>query len=90
MQALKLPMEDFEDALQAAAAQACGADYIITRNGRDFTKAPAVCAQVLFSLTRTMTPNWGMVRMRIGRYYGPLYLQPELFERVFKRKFGPQ
>ena len=40
MQALKFPMADFEDALQAAAAQACGADYIITRNGRDFAKAP--------------------------------------------------
>ena len=40
VQALKLPMADFEDALQAAAAQACGADYIITRNGRDFAKAP--------------------------------------------------
>lgn len=40
VQALKLPMADFEDALQATAAQACRADYIITRNGRDFAKAP--------------------------------------------------
>ena len=38
--ALQLPMPDFEDALQAAAAQACGSDYIITRNGRDFVEAP--------------------------------------------------
>lgn len=39
-QALQLPMADFEDALQVSAAQACGADYIITRNGRDFVKSP--------------------------------------------------
>jgi hypothetical protein len=40
VQALQLPMSDFEDALQAAAATACGASYIITRNGRDFGGAP--------------------------------------------------
>ena len=40
LQALQLPMADFEDALQVSAAQACGADYIITRNGRDFVKSP--------------------------------------------------
>jgi hypothetical protein len=33
-------MSDFEDALQVSAAQACGADYIITRNGRDFVQSP--------------------------------------------------
>ena len=38
--ALQLPMADFEDALQVAAAQACGANYIITRNVRDFGKSP--------------------------------------------------
>lgn len=40
VQALLLPMSDFEDALQVSAAQACRADYIITRNGRDFTQSP--------------------------------------------------
>jgi hypothetical protein len=40
VQALRLPMSDFEDALQVSAAQACGADYIITRNGRDFVQSP--------------------------------------------------
>jgi len=40
LQALQLPMADFEDALQVSAAQACSADYIITRNGRDFLKSP--------------------------------------------------
>jgi hypothetical protein len=40
VQALQLQMSDFEDALQVSAAQACGADYIITRNGRDFVQSP--------------------------------------------------
>lgn len=42
MHALSLPMADFEDALQVAAAQSCGANYIITRNVRDFGKSPIV------------------------------------------------
>ena len=35
-----LPMTDFEDALQVAAARACGARYIVTRNVRDFAGSP--------------------------------------------------
>jgi hypothetical protein len=38
--ALDLDMADFEDALQVAAALACGARYVITRNVRDFGRAP--------------------------------------------------
>ena len=38
--ALGLPMADFEDALQAAAARACGARSIVTRNVRDFARSP--------------------------------------------------
>jgi len=35
---------DFEDALQAASAESCGADWIVTRNTADFPKSrvPAV------------------------------------------------
>ncbi|MDE2147704.1 MAG: PIN domain-containing protein [Burkholderiales bacterium] len=40
LQALDWPMADFEDALQAAAAVACGAQFIITRNLRDFKGSP--------------------------------------------------
>ncbi|MBK6850495.1 MAG: PIN domain-containing protein [Burkholderiales bacterium] len=40
LQALDWPMPDFEDALQAAAAVACGAQFIITRNVRDFSGSP--------------------------------------------------
>ena len=40
MAALDLPMGDFEDALQVTAAMACGAQFVITRNVRDFKAAP--------------------------------------------------
>lgn len=35
-----LPMADFEDAVQAAAAAAAGLDAVVTRNTRDYTGAP--------------------------------------------------
>ena len=38
--ACQLPMKDFEDAMQVAAATACGADVIATRNIRDYARAP--------------------------------------------------
>ena len=38
--AVGLPMADFEDALQVAAASACGARSIVTRNVRDFARSP--------------------------------------------------
>lgn len=49
--ALNLPMADFEDALQVAAAQACGARSIVTRNTRDFAHSPipAVTPEVAFA-----------------------------------------
>lgn len=37
--ALGWDMPDFEDALQVAAALACEASYVITRNTRDFSNA---------------------------------------------------
>lgn len=40
LQALQLTMTDFEDALQASAALACGANFIITRNVGDFAASP--------------------------------------------------
>lgn len=39
-QAARLEMKDFEDAMQVAAADACGAEVIATRNIRDYAKAP--------------------------------------------------
>ena len=38
--AADLPMADFEDAMQVAAARAGGARHIITRNVSDFTRSP--------------------------------------------------
>lgn len=38
--AASLPMKDFEDALQVAAARACGAAMIVTRNLKDYKKSP--------------------------------------------------
>jgi predicted nucleic acid-binding protein len=39
-QAGHLNLRDFEDAMQVAAAMACGADLIATRNHRDYAGAP--------------------------------------------------
>ena len=38
--ALSLPMTDFEDAMQVAAAQAAGAEHIVTRDIGDFINSP--------------------------------------------------
>ena len=38
--AAALPMADFEDAMQVAAARACGAHHIITRNVKDYERSP--------------------------------------------------
>jgi predicted nucleic acid-binding protein len=38
--ALKLTMSDYEDAMQAAAAESDRADFIITRNVKDFKNSP--------------------------------------------------
>ena len=35
-----LPMADFEDAMQVAAARSCGARFIVTRNIRDYERSP--------------------------------------------------
>jgi predicted nucleic acid-binding protein len=38
LQALLLGTDDFEDAVQTIAALQIGADYLVTRNGRDFNE----------------------------------------------------
>ena len=38
--AATLPMTDFEDEMQVAAARACGAQYIVTRNVKDYARSP--------------------------------------------------
>jgi len=39
-QALNLPYRDFEDAVQMMAAAQAGAQYLVTRNVRDFEAGP--------------------------------------------------
>ncbi len=51
--AVSLPMADFEDAMQVAAARACGARHIVTRNVRDFAR----------SLIPAMTPRAALDRL---------------------------
>lgn len=48
--ALKLGLTDFEDALQVAAAQACRAQYIVTRNIRHYKKSPVPAESPLNTL----------------------------------------
>ena len=36
----QLPMPDFGDAMQVAAARTCGALHIVTRNVRDYVRSP--------------------------------------------------
>lgn len=40
MRAFQLSIPDLEDAMQAVAADACGADCVVTRNKQDFTGSP--------------------------------------------------
>lgn len=51
-QALVLPVDDFEDGVQLAAALKIGADYIVTRNEKDFQRGsiPPIRADRLLSL----------------------------------------
>ena len=42
-QALALGFTDFEDAVQTACAVKVNADWIVTRNTRDFKKSPIAC-----------------------------------------------
>jgi predicted nucleic acid-binding protein len=39
-QALNLPYQDYEDAVQMMAAIRCGANYLVTRNVADFAAGP--------------------------------------------------
>ena len=55
--AMRLP--DFEDALQAASARACGADWILTRNADDFQNSPVPTISPAEFLARFPAPTPG-------------------------------
>lgn len=44
-QAMNLPYQDFEDAVQMMTAVQLNADYLLTRNVRDFQPAPLEVVQ---------------------------------------------
>ena len=44
-------MTDFEDAMQVAAARACGAGHIVTRNVRDYERSPIPAVSPQAALT---------------------------------------
>ena len=52
--AAQLPMPDFEDAMQVAAAIACGARLIVTRNLRDYDRSPIPAVNAEGALTELM------------------------------------
>ena len=51
-EALVEPINDFEDAVQSVCARSVGAQYIVTRDAKDFRKAgtPAVSPQELIAI----------------------------------------
>jgi hypothetical protein len=55
VRALQLPMGDEEDALQASSALAFNADYIISRNVKDYRRppVPAIAPKEFNPKTRT-------------------------------------
>ncbi len=57
--ALELPLSDYEDALQAAAAVKIGADYLVTRNEKDFRAAPVPTADAptVLALLQELAPQ---------------------------------
>lgn len=44
-EAIGFQWSDFEDAVQMAAASQCGADYLVTRNPKDFEGGPVTVLQ---------------------------------------------
>lgn len=56
-EARTMGLPDFEDALQAASAKACGADWILTRNANDFRNSPVPTISPEEFLTRYPAPT---------------------------------
>ena len=63
--AAALPMDDFEDAMQVAAARACGARHIVTRNLRDYERSPIPAVGTAGSAGRTVLSRAQTVRRSI-------------------------
>ena len=46
VRALQFPMRDIEDALQASAALAFNASFIVTRNAKDYLRSPGTRSRI--------------------------------------------
>lgn len=54
--AASLPMKDFDDAMQVAAARSCGASRIVTRNIKDYERSPIPAITPQQALSRLPAP----------------------------------
>lgn len=64
--ALELDWKDFEDAVQATAALKSGADYLVTRNPKDFSGSPVPVLQpeAFLALQNQVTGRTGRAGIR--------------------------
>jgi hypothetical protein len=58
--AIRLPMADLEDALQAAVAVAWKADFNITRNLHDYGNSPIPANSPAEEVSRHLTPQFAL------------------------------
>lgn len=72
--AASLPMADFEDALQVAAARSAGARLIVTRNTKDFVRSPIPAVEPEIAVeniaAKRETTNIGKARRLLRREGG--------------------
>ena len=57
IEAATSPINDFEDAMQVAAAQACGATFIATRNLSDYSHSPVSALSPAEALAKIKKPE---------------------------------
>lgn len=71
--AAELNWSDFEDAVQSVTAERIHADYIITRNVRDFSKSKIMA----FTPSELLARIWNGVEKERPRSVSPAFLIPE-------------
>lgn len=69
-------MSDFEDAVIVAAAQREAADYIITRNTKDFTTSPIPTVTQKDFLEKPLSSRFGLLKNRDATLHLPFIMLP--------------